>query len=164
MIDTGALISLEELTLLAFIIIIIVIVVIVVSYINFLPATHGTGIGFGNMATLVTGVEFVNGRGEVWSVGWKHMLIFPLYLICLSSLFFPPRSFLPLSFPFLSPLLLLLRPSSSTLQLSHPISSLPPPPPPPLSLLVSPDNNPDLFRAAQVSIGMLGTLTKVTFE
>ena len=27
--------------------------------------THGNGLGFGNMATLVTRLEFVNGKGEV---------------------------------------------------------------------------------------------------
>ena len=27
--------------------------------------THGNGMGFGNLATLVTGLEFVSGKGEV---------------------------------------------------------------------------------------------------
>ena len=29
------------------------------------PGTHGNGMEFGNLATLVTGLEFVNGKGEV---------------------------------------------------------------------------------------------------
>ncbi len=55
-----------------------------------ITATHGTGVEFGNLATMVTGLELVTGEGETLSLSeTNHPIIFKAALV---SVFINPIS------------------------------------------------------------------------
>ena len=51
-----------------------------------ITATHGTGVEFGNLATMVTGLELVTGEGETLSLSEaNHPIIFKAALVSVLS-------------------------------------------------------------------------------